>query len=287
MLWFVLSLLTALAVGVRDVSVKTFKELGPLDVAAVELCWSLPPILIGYLLVPRPELDQTFWWAFLASLPLNIVPYLLYIYAIKLSPISLSVPFLAFSPVFMILTGYLILHESVNLWGGLGIICIVLGSYILNSDKLHAGFWQPFVAFTREKGSWLMLIVAFLYAFAAVVGKQAILHASPLFFMYLFFLIFHTLILLGLFVTGKTNWRFILKHRGKGVWLALLLIVHISSHAVAISLTKAAYMIAVKRSSILISVLLSWLILREGERRARGLGTVCMFCGVLLITLLG
>ena len=77
MLWFVLAMLTALAVGVRDVSVKTFKELGALDVAAVELCWSLPPLLIGYLLVPWPELDQTFWWAFLVSLPLNIVPSIL------------------------------------------------------------------------------------------------------------------------------------------------------------------------------------------------------------------
>ena len=287
MLWFFLALLTALSVGVRDISIKAFKELQPLEVAAVELFWSLPPLAIGCFLVPIPELDQTFWWAFLLSIPLNVVPYILYLYAIKFSPISLSVPFLAFTPVFIILTEFVILGETITVWGGMGIFCITLGSYILNSDKIHRGLLQPFIALTKEKGSWLMLTVAFLYAFAAVVGKQAILHSSPLFFMYYFFLTFHIFILCGLFIKGKINWRLLHSHRGKGAWFAGLLMVHVSCHAMAIALATAAYMIAVKRISILISVLLSWIILKEGERWTRGLGTVCMFCGVLLITLLG
>jgi uncharacterized membrane protein len=46
-------------------------------------------------------------------------------------------------------------------------------------------------------------------------------------------------------------------------------------------------MVAVKRSSILFSVLLSWLILRETDIRYRGLGTLLMFVGMLFITVLG
>lgn len=287
MLWFGFALLTALSVAARDVSIKTFKELQPLDAAAVELFWAIPPLALGCLLVPVPDLDQTFWWAFLLSIPINVVAYILYIHAIKFSPISLTVPLLAFTPVFIILTGLLTLGETVNIWGGLGIICIVLGSYVLNSDKMHSGILQPFIALTREKGSWLMLIVAFLYAFGAVVGKKAILHSSPLFFAYFFFLVFNLIIVTGLFITGKTKWHFLRFHRAKGAWLAGLMMVHVSCHALAIALATAAYMIAVKRSSILISVLLSWVILKEGERRLRGLATVCMFCGILLITLLG
>jgi uncharacterized membrane protein len=45
--------------------------------------------------------------------------------------------------------------------------------------------------------------------------------------------------------------------------------------------------VAVKRSSILFSVLLSWLILKEKDIRYRGLGTLLMFAGMLLISLLG
>jgi len=55
----------------------------------------------------------------------------------------------------------------------------------------------------------------------------------------------------------------------------------------AIAMSTAVYMVAVKRSSILFSVLLSWFILREKDIRYRGLGTLLMFAGMLIITLFG
>lgn len=287
MLWVTLSILTAISVAIRDVSVKFFKELQPLDIAAVELFWSLPALAIGSFLIPVPPLDATFWWNFFISIPLNVTAYILYLQSIKASPISLSVPFLSFTPLFMILTGFVALGETINLWGGLGIILIVLGSYILNLNKSKEGLFKPFSALFHEKGSWMMMIVAFLFAFAAVVGKKAMLHSSPLFFIYFFFLVFNITILIGLIVSRKINWHRLQHYKKKGIWLGSLLMIHISCHALAIVSATAVYMVAVKRSSILFSVLLSWIILKEGERKIRGMGTVFMFCGVLLITLLG
>ena len=55
----------------------------------------------------------------------------------------------------------------------------------------------------------------------------------------------------------------------------------------AISISTAVYMVAVKRSSILFSVLLSWFILKEADIRYRGIGTLLMFTGMLFIILLG
>lgn len=285
--WFILSILTALSVAIRDVSVKFFKDLQPLDVAAIELFWSLPALAVGFLLIPIPPLDTTFWWNFLISIPLNVAAYILYLHSIKASPISLSVPFLSFTPVFMIFTGFVTLGETINIWGGSGIVLIVLGSYILNLNKSKEGLFKPFTALIHEKGSWLMMIVAFLFAFAAVVGKKAMLHSSPLFFIYFFFFVFNITILVGLIITKKTSWHQLKRHRKRGIWLGSLLMIHISCHALAIAIATAVYMVAVKRSSILFSVLLSWIILKEGERKIRGVGTVCMFCGVLLISLLG
>jgi uncharacterized membrane protein len=62
---------------------------------------------------------------------------------------------------------------------------------------------------------------------------------------------------------------------------------HISFHALAISISTAVYMIAIKRSSILFSVILSWLVLKEGDIRYRGLGALLMFVGMIFIILLG
>ena len=287
MIWFFLSLAAALSIAARDVSIKSYKDLQPREIAALELFWALPALIIGCVFVETPPLDQTFWWTFILSIPINIMAYVLYLNAINISPISLSVPFLAFTPIFMILTGFWVLGETINLWGGFGTGLIVIGSYILHFKKNQLNFSAPFSAFIHEKGSWYMLIVAVLFAFAAVIGKKAILHSSPLFFSYSFFLVFNVLILMGLFVRGKNNWQKIIRNSPKGLWLGSLLMIHISFHGLAISISTAVYMVAVKRSSILFSVLLSWLILKERDIHYRGLGTLIMFVGMIFITLLG
>jgi drug/metabolite transporter (DMT)-like permease len=287
MTWFLLSLSAALSIAARDVSIKTYEDLSITEIAILELFWALPYFFFGCLLVEIPPLDQTFWWAFTLSIPINILAYLLYLYAIKLSPISLSVPFLAFTPAFMILTGFIVLAETINMWGGAGIGLIILGGYVLHCKKNQANIFVPLTAFLHEKGSWFMLIVAILFAFAAVIGKKAILHSSALFFSYTFFLIFNSTVLTGLLLTGKNNWRKIFRHTPRGIWLGSLLMIHISFHGLAIASSTAVYMVAVKRSSILFSVLLSWIILKETDIRYRGLGTLLMFTGMLFITLLG
>jgi drug/metabolite transporter (DMT)-like permease len=287
MIWFLLSLAAAISIAARDVSIKTYEDLAPPEIALLELFWAVPYFLLGFILVETPSLDQTFWWTFILSIPLNISAYVLYLYAIKLSPISLAVPFLAFTPAFMILTGFFILGETINIWGGVGIGLIVLGGYVLHCKKKQANFFTPFSAFLREKGSWFMLIVAILFAFAAVIGKKAILHSSPLFFSYTFFLVFNITVLAGLLLGGKKDWKKILRNTPRGIWLGSLLMMHISFHGLAIALSTAVYMVAVKRSSILFSVFLSWFILKETDIRYRGFGTVLMFVGMLFITILG
>ena len=287
MLWFFLSLTAALSIAARDVSIKTYEDLDAPDIAVLELFWALPFFLLGTFLIETPPLDQTFWWTFAISIPINIMAYILYLYAIKASPISLSIPFLAFTPAFMILTGFFILAETINFWGGLGIALIVLGGYILHFKQGQENLLAPLAAFLHEKGSWYMLIVAILFAFAAVIGKKAILHSSPLFFSYFFFMTFNGMVLAGIILSRKNDWRKIIRNSGRGMWLGSLLMVHISFHGLAIALSTAVYMVAVKRSSILISIILSWLLLKETDIRYRGFGTLLMFAGMLLITLMG
>jgi len=287
MIWFFLSLTAAISIAARDISIKTYENIQPMEIAVLELFWALPALIIGCIIVETPALDQTFWWTFLLSLPITITAYILYLYAIKHSPISLTVPFLAFTPALMILTGFLVLGETINFWGTIGIILIILGSYILHFKKNQLNYLAPFSAFMHEKGSWFMLIVAILFAFAAVIGKKAILHSSPLFFSYYFFLVFNVLILLGLCIWRKNNWQKIKQNSAKGLWLGSLHMIHISFHGLAIAISTSVYMVAVKRSSILFSVILSWYILKEVDIQYRGLGTLLMFAGMLFIIILG
>jgi uncharacterized membrane protein len=66
-----------------------------------------------------------------------------------------------------------------------------------------------------------------------------------------------------------------------GVVFAIMVMVHF----LAIRLVEVAYMISVKRTSLIFSVLFGWLVFKEEHIRERLLGSVVMMLGVVLITL--
>ena len=113
------------------------------------------------------------------------------------------------------------------------------------------------------------------------------LHSSPLFFSFSFFIIFNITILLTLFITGTISGSTLTKNRRRGSLLGLLLTIHVACHGLAIAISNSAYMIAVKRSSILFTVILAIIIFREENPKWRGIGTALMFGGVMLISLKG
>jgi uncharacterized membrane protein len=56
----------------------------------------------------------------------------LYFRALQISPLSMSVPFLAFTPVFLIPTSYIVLGQKPNPIKSLGVVLIVVGSLAMH-----------------------------------------------------------------------------------------------------------------------------------------------------------
>lgn len=288
MLWFTLALATALTVATGDaLTKKFFGGFSPYEMAVAASLYSLPFLLATIFFIPVPALDGVFWRTFGILVPLDTFAFYLYMKAIKLSPLSLSVPFLSFTPVFMIGTGFFILGEVPNSWGLIGIGLVVIGSYVLHANEVRYGYLAPFRAIFREPGSWLMLIVALLYSLLAVLGKKAIQHSSPLFFGFFFLAAFNLATLLVFPRLAKIQWGTLLRMPVQGVSVGLMLFLHVIFHSLAISMVKAVYMISVKRMSILFSVVYGWLLFKEAEISNRMLGAFLMFLGVICITLLG
>jgi len=288
MLWLILSLLTALSASSQDAWVKKFfSHLSPYEMLSYPLVYSTPMFLIMLPFIPVPRLDAIFFWCVLAGIPINGVAFMLHMKAIRISPLSLTVPYLAFTPAFIIVTGYLFLDEMPNMWGIFGIMIICAGSYILN---IEPGKWrplEPFKAVFRETGSWLMLITAFLYSFGAVIGKKGILHSSPLFFTAFFFGAFNMVLLLFFWMLRKISSETFREPHIKGAIAGGLLILHVLFHCWAVSLTKTAYMISVKRLSILFSVIYGKFVFKEANMICRFSGALLMLAGTVIITLHG
>jgi drug/metabolite transporter (DMT)-like permease len=287
-LWCALALATALSVSTGDaLTKKFFGRFSPLEMAVAASLYSLPFFFATIPFIPIPELESGFWVLVFILVPLDTFAFYLYMKAIKLSPLSLSIPFLAFTPVFMLATGFVVLRELPNQWGLAGVLLVVAGSYLLHIGEMKHGCLAPFRAVLREPGSVLMLIVSALFSILAVLGKKAILLSSPLFFGFFFLAGLDVITLLLFPLLGKIDWKALLRLPRQGLLVGLMLYLHVLFHALAISMIEAVYMISVKRTSILFSVAYGRILFNEPEIRNRLIGAFLMFLGVACITLLG
>jgi drug/metabolite transporter (DMT)-like permease len=251
--------------------------------------------LPGLLLVPwflwqLPPWPAAGLWPWLAvALPLEILAMVLYVLAIRDSPLSLTLPYLAFTPVFTSLTGYLLLGETLSGRGFLGILLVVLGAYGLNLDQAawaRPGSWlAPIAAIGRERGSRYMLGVALIYGLTSVLGKGAMHYMPAQAFGPFYFMLLGALTLL-VFASREPASIRVVQRRSWGPWLvAGLMALMVVTHFLALERVETAYMISVKRTSILFGILLGAWVIKEthlGRNLAAGM---IMVAGVALIIL--
>ena len=123
-------------------------------------------------------------------MPLEMLAYWLYLTAIQIAPVSLTFPFLSFTPVFTILTAWLFLGESVSLQGAGGIVLVSLGAYLLQANLVRESVFAPIKAVFTNPGPRAMLAAALIYSITSTLGKKGVLLVGPrpfaVFYMALF-----------------------------------------------------------------------------------------------------
>lgn len=113
-----------------------------------------------------------------ASVALNVAANLLFVNALRVSPLSVTIPFLSLSPVFAALAAYPVLGEAPAVGQAFGVVAIVAGAIVVNASGAGgiAGLWR---AYLRERGCVYMTVVAALWALSATFDKAACEHADP------------------------------------------------------------------------------------------------------------
>lgn len=284
MLWFVLALIAAITHAARTaVSKKLLQNVDEYLVAWATSIFALPFMIIALFFFGLPKIDTIFWIALLIGVLLNTITTILYFKSIKLSPLSLTVPFLTFTPLFLLITSPIMLGEFPSLWGVIGISLIVFGAYVLNIQTLHKGFLAPFKAIFKEKGSVLMLIVALIFSITANIDKIAILHSNPVFYIFLFH-VFLTIIFTSLIqFKSKDKIKQVKKNYLGLILIGFLFAVMIVSQMIAIKLTLVAYVNSVKRTTVIFSVIFGYFFFKEKNFKQCLAGAIIMVIGVVLI----
>lgn len=283
-LWLPLALTTALALSLADVLSK--KALAASDDAVIVWVregYALPFLALGFFFIPIPSLDAAFWRTTALMLPLEIAGLILYVKAIRVSPLSLTVPFMALSPVFIIVIAFLFLGEWPTQGGLAGIALIAAGAYLLNVSASKQGVFVPIKAAFKEPGSLMMMVVALIYSVTSTLGKVAVQHSSPVFFGFAY--PFMLTLVMSVYLLWSGRFFAVFSRPLTFAPIGLCSAVMVSTHFMAISLTQVSYMISIKRTSLLWSVIMGRLIFKEANIKDRLLGSVVMLIGIMLIIL--
>ncbi|MFN3505298.1 MAG: EamA family transporter [Caldimicrobium sp.] len=290
MSWIIFSILAGFFVALSDtINKKFFGSEGYVKMTLARTIGTFPfllPLFLYFLFFEKktfyftlPFLENT-----LVLLLLEIMATLFYMKAVEISPLSKALPFLSFTPIFIVFTGNVFLGEKISFFGFIGIIIIVFGAYIMNLPLLKTGFLGPMKGIWKEKGCLFMLITAFIYGITSVLGKKGLILSDPIFFASFYFSLLSVISPLILKVIYKISLRKEIFKNFRGLLLVgLTQALMCYCHMVALSLIETAYMIALKRTSIIFAVILGWLFFKEKQIPLRFTAAIFMFLGILVI----
>jgi len=264
---------------------------------AVCLHWIQLPLLALLLGVPfvwpQSEWGQSFVWElqpgyWLPAMPTivcNALANVLFLRALQLSDLSLSVPYLSLTPVMAMFSGWLVVGEVPTFIGMVGVCTIGLGALVLNPGKREGGRFRPIQTLLNEKGSLAMLGVGALWSISVAFDKAAVNLSNPL--THAAVLALTGGFILEMMRRRKPSHEFMA--RFLRAWLLVIVTTSVITAALFVQLAayefiEVAYVEAMKRSIGLVgSVLIGWLIFKESDVAQRLFGVCVMAIGVCLI----
>ncbi|MDO9548146.1 MAG: DMT family transporter, partial [Candidatus Marinimicrobia bacterium] len=255
---------------------------------AIVLAWvrefyALPFLLLLLFFIDIPELKPGFWGAILICVAIDIVTTFLYMRAIQIAPLSLTVPYLGLTPIFLLLIPTIVLGEQLTVFGILGVILVSVGTYTLQIDRAKYGIFEPWLAIFKNRGSLYMFCVAILYSITATYGKVAIIKSSPLFMTILYF----SLLAIGftaiVIFTERKKYKTLFEHPVQKLSIGLAMALMAITHFTAIGMIQVAYMISIKRLSLLFAIIYGAFLFKETNIKERLLGGLFIIAGAACI----
>lgn len=242
------------------------------------------PAVLLLFITETPPLGNPFFYSIPIACVIDVCAIMLMSRSLRSSSMGGSVPMLSFTPVFLLLTGWLILGEKPNLLGLTGIIIVVAGSYYLGSRGTRRHLLEPFYMILRDPGPRYMLGAAACFAVAGPYFKLALLNSSP-YFTLAFSLPLASLLTLFYHLLGGGSLISVFPRRGTFMLLALGL----SVFGVALTTNLAfetgltSYVVSIKRISIVFNIIIGAYFFQETEVRKHLAAAAVMIAGAVII----
>lgn len=289
-MWIIFALVSAITTATRDPIIKKLlvAQTSPYIVGGIQFLIAGAILSTVSFVNGFPNVQSGFYSAVSVTVVLNVVATIFLYKALKSGDLSLVSPLLSFTPAFLIVTSFVILHELPSLLGVFGIALIVVGSYILHWAFFGESIVNVFSRFRSDPASMYMLAVAFIFSISGNFDKLASLHGTPVFASAIIDISLGTsLLVLGLLLkkragdvaySGTIRWQWL-------VLLGMLFALGTWAQNTALTIQIVPYVMAVARLNIIFSVLYGFFLFREHNILWRFVGSMVMLLGIALIVL--
>lgn len=285
-MWFFYSVLAAVARSLTGI----FKKYGLRTIDEYQLAFNIkavgvPIVGLAVIVENKPQsLSADYWLSLVIAGTLTAFTTVLILKAFKISELSRVYPLMAFLPVFLLLSSYLMLGELPPPEGLFGVALVSIGAYIVNLERGDR-FLEPIKRLFSDRGSQMMFLVVLLWSVTSNVDKIATRSVTPLFWTFSLFVYMSLLLFIFNAVMRKKNSLPSYSRKKIAIVVAISVTTFLALllQVVAIQDSFVSYVHAVKRLDILITIFLSWILFREHNISRRLEGGVVMLAGIYLI----
>jgi len=294
MTWFILAFVSAVFSALSTLAEK--KSLFSLDaldfsyiISIITLVFSIP----FFIMAPaQNDITASLIILFIKTV-LSAAAFLFVMLSIKNLELSEALPLLAISPGLVAVLAFFFIGDVLSVFEWIGIFLIVIGTYVLELKKNGAGFFAPFkTLFKSSKYGYVLGAVA-LFTITSLMDRILLkrYNLPPYTFMayqQLFYGIIFFFVILSKRKSAVTSFKFL----NKETWLliitvAVFTVVYRYTQIAAIKLAPVGLVLAVKRLSILIAIIIGGKLFNEQNLTKRVIAAVIILVGISMLVSTG
>jgi drug/metabolite transporter (DMT)-like permease len=236
---------------------------------------------INYSLLTTSGLVVVFVKSILESLA-----FLCVMIGLKNLEISKALPLLVLTPGLIAIFAFLILGEALTSIEIIGLILLLVGTYILQL-KSRQGFFDPWKSFLKSKGYYYIIASLVLFTTTSILDKAVLKNFKvPLNafmgFQHLFLGIIFLIYLL--ISTNPQEFKLTFKRSWKIIFaISIFTIIYRYSQYSAVKVAPVALVIAIKRISVFFAIVIGGRLFKDHNLLQRTIATAIMTLGAILI----
>ncbi len=284
MLWIGFAVVAAITLGVTEYLTKrAYNNFDAWTLSWARNIFALPVFYILLAWDGMPIVDDNFWKLLLLAAPLELIIGITFFLSIKLTPLSLVLPFTTLSTIFIAVGSYFINNDPLKPVYVVAFPLILLGAYFIQEKRTLN--LKVLKNSKSELGIALMILTTALFGLAIPIGRVMSEASSSFFYLAVNFTVF-ILLFTPIFLKLKnTNAKQIYKKRNMLVTIGLFNGIFLCSLWLAFTNGPAGPVSAINNMSILIAVILAGTLLKEIGIFRRLMATAIMIFGASLAVL--